>query len=103
MSTYFILCLALILPTAALTQTASVERPAISGISHLVLFADDFPKSEVFYGTLLGWDQVPSTGTASGVRFYANHSQYVELLTPPERGLSDRLDAVAFSTSDADA
>jgi catechol 2,3-dioxygenase-like lactoylglutathione lyase family enzyme len=97
-----ILSLALILPTLAQAQTAPVRRPAISGISHVVLFADDIPKSEVFYGTLLGWDQVPSTGAASGVRFYANHSQYVELLTPPEPGLADRLDAVAFLTSNAD-
>ena len=100
---YVFLSLALFLPNLAHTQTSPVRRPAISGISHLVLFADDIPKSEVFYGTLLGWDQVPSAGTASGVRFYANHSQYVELLTPPERGLADRLDAVAFSTSDAEA
>ena len=99
---YMILCLALILPTLAQTQNAPARRPAITGISHLVLFADDIPKSEVFYGTLLGWDQVPATEAASGVRFYANHSQYVELLTPPERGLADRLDAVAFLTSDAE-
>ena len=99
---YIILSLTLILPSVAQTQNAPARRPAITGISHLVLFADDIPKSEVFYGSLLGWDQVPATGAASGVRFYANHSQYVELLTPPERGLADRLDAVAFLTSDAE-
>jgi catechol 2,3-dioxygenase-like lactoylglutathione lyase family enzyme len=64
---------------------------------------DDIPKSEHFYAELLGWDQVPSSSAKSGVRFYANHSQYVELVTPPRTGLADRLDFVAFSTTDADA
>jgi catechol 2,3-dioxygenase-like lactoylglutathione lyase family enzyme len=38
-----------------------------------------------------------------GVRFYANHLQYVDLVSPPSPGLADRLDLVAFATSDADA
>ena len=82
----------------------TTPRPAITGISHLTLFADDLPKSEQFYVSLLGWEQVPAAATKSGVRYYANHSQYVELLTPPPQGiLADRLDAVAFTTSDAEA
>jgi catechol 2,3-dioxygenase-like lactoylglutathione lyase family enzyme len=100
---YILLSFVFILPTVAQSQAAPVKRPAITGISHLVLFADDIPKSEIFYGTLLGWDQVPSTGAASGIRFYANHDQYVELITPSEHGLADRLDAVAFLTSDAES
>jgi len=84
-------------------QPPTTPRPAITGISHLTLFADNIPKSEEFYGTLLGWTQAPARGTNSGVRFYANHLQYVELLTPPQPGLRDRLDSVAFSTTDADA
>ena len=88
-----LISLALALP--ALAQT---PRPAITGISHLTLFADSIPKSESFYKDLLGWDQIPATGANSGVRFYANHAQYVELLTPPKPGLADRLDSVAFTT-----
>ena len=83
-------------------QPAPASRPTITGISHLVLFADDFPKSERFYVELHGWGQVPPAGAKPGVRFYANHSQYVELAAPPKAGLADRLDLVAFSTSDAD-
>jgi len=52
---------------------------------------------------LLGWTQIPASGANSGVRFYANHEQYVELLTPPASGLPDRLDSVGFSTSNAEA
>lgn len=91
------------LPGLLMAQPASTPRPAITGISHIKLFADNIPKSQQFYADLLGWDQVPSTPAKPGVRFYANHSQYVELVSPPSPGLADRLDLVAFSTSDAEA
>jgi catechol 2,3-dioxygenase-like lactoylglutathione lyase family enzyme len=103
MQEFLVLSLAFILTSFAQTQQTSTPRPSITGISHVTLFANNIPKSEKFYASLLGWDQVPATGTESGVRFYANHSQYVELLTPPQPGLADRLDSVAFSTSDAGA
>ena len=94
------LLLSLALTIPALAQA---PRPAITGISHLTLFADNIPESEKFYKDLLGWNQIPAAGANSGVRFYANHSQYVELVTPPKPGLADRLDSVAFTTTDAEA
>jgi catechol 2,3-dioxygenase-like lactoylglutathione lyase family enzyme len=87
----------------ALAQKTSITRPAITGISHVTLYADDMAKSQAFYGSLLGWEQVPTSDPHSGVRFYANHSQYIELLSPPERDLADRLDRVGFSTRDAES
>jgi catechol 2,3-dioxygenase-like lactoylglutathione lyase family enzyme len=78
-------------------------RPAITGISHITLYADDYSKSGQFYSDLLGWDQVPATQAGPGVRFYANHAQYVELVSPPIPGQLDRLDSVAFATADAQA
>jgi catechol 2,3-dioxygenase-like lactoylglutathione lyase family enzyme len=90
------------IPSLAPAQQTTA-RPAITGISHLTLFADDFAKSKQFYASLLGWEPVPANGAESGIRFYANHIQYVELLSPPSAGLADRLDSVGFSTSDADA
>jgi len=88
---------------SATTATEMVERPAITGISHLTLFADDFAKSRHFYADLLGWEQVPAGEAKPGVRFYANHAQYVELVNPPITGQLDRLDSVAFSTTDIEA
>jgi catechol 2,3-dioxygenase-like lactoylglutathione lyase family enzyme len=93
---------AAIFPVLTLAQPASPARPAITGISHVTLFADDFAKSRQFYAGLLGWDQVPSGAAGSGVRFYANHSQYVALLSPPSAGLANRFDSVAFATTDAE-
>ena len=91
------------LPTLVIAQPASAPRPAITGISHVTLYADDIPKSQRFYVDLLGWHQVPAAAAKPGVRFYSNHSQYVELVSPPHAGLADRLESVAFSTTDAEA
>ena len=91
------------LSTLVIAQPASAPRPAITGISHVTLYADDIAKSQRFYVDLLGWDQVPAAAAKPGVRFYANHAQYVELMSPPRAGLADRLESVAFSTTDAEA
>jgi catechol 2,3-dioxygenase-like lactoylglutathione lyase family enzyme len=101
-SKYLPITLALMIPGLAPAQQTAI-RPAITGIAHLTLFADDIAKSKQFYASLLGWDPVPAAGANSGIRFYANHAQYVELLSPPTPGLADRLDNVGFSTSDANA
>ncbi len=85
------------------SQQVAVSRPPITGLSHILLYADDIPKSERFYAGLLGWKQIPAESSKSGVRFYANHEQYVELVAPPDPKLEDRLAGVAFATSDAEA
>jgi catechol 2,3-dioxygenase-like lactoylglutathione lyase family enzyme len=78
------------------------NRPAITGISHVIFYADNIAPSREFYGTLLGWLPVPATSSAPGLRFYPNHAQYIELLPPPSPGQADRLDLVAFRTNDAE-
>lgn len=95
--------LAFIFPYIVLAQQTSASRPAITGISHVALYADDIPKSREFYTSLLGWDPLPPAGVQSGVRFYANHLQYIELVSPPQPGLADRLDIVGFSTANAES
>ena len=84
-----------------LFSSASAQKPTITGISHVTLYADNIAQSRQFYGELLGWEPVPANGD-HGLRFYPNHSQYVELLPPPTTGQAHRLDLVAFSTSDAE-
>lgn len=86
----------------ATAQKTAPVRPAITGIAHVTLYADDIPRSTQFYTTLLGWKAVPATGAGRGIRFYANHAQYVELVLPPQPGQADRLDLVAFATADAE-
>ena len=92
----------LVLLGAALGQEAKPVRPAITGISHMTLYADDFARSQGFYGDLLGFEQVPAGNATAGVRFYANHAQYIELESAPAKGQAKRFDGIGFSTSDAD-
>jgi catechol 2,3-dioxygenase-like lactoylglutathione lyase family enzyme len=79
------------------------NRPAITGISHVIFYSYNIAQSREFYGTLLGWVPVPATDSAPGLRFYPNHAQYVELLPPPNLGQADRLDLVGFKTNDVEA
>ncbi len=83
--------------------TAAQNRPAITGISHVIFYSDNLAQSREFYGTLLGWQPVPAMGSAPGLRFYPNHAQYVELLPAPSPGQPDRLDLVAFETRNVEA
>ena len=52
--------IALSIPLLAPAQQTT-SRPAITGISHLTLFADDIAKSKEFYASLLGWKPVPAS------------------------------------------
>jgi catechol 2,3-dioxygenase-like lactoylglutathione lyase family enzyme len=98
-----VLFIAMLQPLFTAAQKPDTLRPQVTGISHVTLYADDLPASRRFYATLIGWEPVPAAGAPSGIRFYANHSQYVELVSPPEEGIKDRLDIVGFATDDADA
>lgn len=97
-----VLCCVLMIPSLAWGQEAKATRPAITGISHMTLFADDLAKSQQFYTSLLGWEQVPAGKAQPGERFYMNHLQYIELVPAPGKGLADRFDRLGFLTSDAE-
>jgi catechol 2,3-dioxygenase-like lactoylglutathione lyase family enzyme len=98
-----LLVLFLLAACAATKGQTIVPRPAITGISHMTLYADDFARSQKFYGSLIGWEQAPAGGQRLPVRFYANHLQYIQLEPAPRAELNDRLIDVGFLTSDAEA
>lgn len=102
MNCVYVLMCALGVSGLAFAQGAPATRPAITGISHMTFYADDLQKSQAFYGGLLGWEQVPAGNPQPGVRFYANHSQYIALEPAPRQGMSNRFEGVGFSTSDAE-
>jgi hypothetical protein len=51
------------------TASLSAQRAAITGISHVVFYADDMARSVSFYEQLLGWKYVPAGGTNNAPRF----------------------------------
>src|SRR6478752_2197967 len=100
----FSACLCVLVIAAwAPAQQPKRARPAITGISHTTFFADDLEKSRHFYTAIVGWKQVPTGEAPSSVRIYADHAQYIELISSPSKGLADRLVSIGFSTSDAES
>jgi catechol 2,3-dioxygenase-like lactoylglutathione lyase family enzyme len=82
---------------------ATPQRPAITGVSHIAVYAADAAKSERFYVHDLGGVKRDDPESARGVRYFFGTTQFVEVLPLPEGASSiNRLDHVAFSTADAE-
>jgi lactoylglutathione lyase len=90
---------------AAISPPArAAERPPLVGVSHIAFHVSDVPKARAFYGGLLGYEEVAGKASPDGrVRFRINGRQYVEIVPGLVAGSDDRLDHVAFETTDLDA
>ena len=70
-------------------QGAAVERPKITGISHVGYFVSDLPKALGFWHDLLGYDEayfltVPGTDKVRIAFIKINNDhQHIELFTDP--------------------
>jgi catechol 2,3-dioxygenase-like lactoylglutathione lyase family enzyme len=76
------------------------QRPAITGIAFVRVYASDAAASADFYGKTLGFH-----GTKSGdlAIYSVNDSQWLEVKPLPTPPTASRLEAVAFTTRDAAA
>ncbi len=96
---------------AAQTRTRSAARaperaplrPAIPGISHIAVYAIDPIKTAGFYERVVGCVKAADFEDHPGVRYAFNPYQYVEVMPLPPLAGTDRLDHIAFRTSNADA
>ena len=90
---------------AAIAVSArAAERPPLVGVSHIAFHVSDVPKARAFYGGLLGYEEIAAKASPEGrVRFRINGRQYVEIVPGLVAGSDDRLDHVAFETTDLDA
>ena len=87
----------------AAVNAAAQTRPAITGISHMCVFASDLKASDDFYGRILGGFKGADPIDAAGTRYYFSPTQFVEILPlPADHGLS-RIACVAWNTRDAAA
>jgi catechol 2,3-dioxygenase-like lactoylglutathione lyase family enzyme len=77
-------------------------RPPILGISHIALYTSQPTQSEHFYVHDLGLKRGVDTENAEGVRYYVNKEQFIEVLPlPPNAGIN-RLDCIAYLTTNAE-
>jgi catechol 2,3-dioxygenase-like lactoylglutathione lyase family enzyme len=87
---------------AAVCQ-AQDQRPPITAVSHLCVYSSDAGKTDHFYEHDLGATKGADPENPQGVRYYFSPTQFVEVLPLPAGNTSiNRLDHVAFITTDAD-
>jgi catechol 2,3-dioxygenase-like lactoylglutathione lyase family enzyme len=90
-------CAAVLVP-CLLSQKTNVNRPPILGIAHIALKTNDMAAARDFYAHYLGFE--PLASATHGTMFKVNDHQYIDVaatLIDDE----DRLDHIAFETTDA--
>ena len=91
----------LLLPAALGRGMAETRRPAITGISHMCVFASDSAASDHFYAHVLGAAKGSDPQSEHGTRYYFSPTQFVEVLPLPADAGMSRMGCVAFRTADA--
>jgi len=76
-------------------------RPAITGISHLAVYARDMAKSEHFYTHVLHARRGTDPENPAGVRYYLSPRQFVEVLPAPAGQGPSMLAHIAYAATDA--
>jgi len=91
-----------VLAIASFAAAQAAERPPITSVSHIAIYASDMAKADYFYVHDLGGVKRADPENAKGVRYYFNPIQFVEVLPLPAGDTSkDRMDHGAFNTSNA--
>jgi catechol 2,3-dioxygenase-like lactoylglutathione lyase family enzyme len=95
------------LPVTGTAQKSSVHtagaRPPILGVSHLAVYATDPIKTADFYQRIVGAEKMADFEDHPGVRYAINTNQYVEVMPLPATAGTDRLDHIAFRTTNVEA
>jgi catechol 2,3-dioxygenase-like lactoylglutathione lyase family enzyme len=98
------LAAAVVVLALAARPAFAAERPPIVGVSHIAFHVSDVAKARAFYGGLLGYEEAaPAAKPGDRLRFRINPRQSVEIVPGLVTGSDDRLDHVAFETTDLDA
>ena len=85
---------------AAGIALSAQQRPKILGVSHIAVYASDMKATEHYYTNVLGARKALDPESAQGVRYFFSADQYVEVLPLPADAGKNRLDHIAFITSD---
>ena len=92
---------ALVVAAMALPGAAPQPRPAITGVSHLAVYARDLGQADRFYMHVLGARKGSDPENPAGVRYYLSTRQFVEVLPAGSRRDASMLAHVAYTTTDA--
>jgi catechol 2,3-dioxygenase-like lactoylglutathione lyase family enzyme len=88
--------------TLSAAAQGAPERPKITGISHLAIYATDPAITEHYYLDVVGAVKEPDPENAKGARYALSATQFVEVLPlPTDAGIS-RLDHAALNTTSAE-
>lgn len=77
-------------------------RPALTGISHLAVYATDPQAAEHFYKDQMGFVQLADPENPHGTRYALSSTQWVEVLPLPANAGVNRLDHIALTTASAE-
>ncbi len=102
-----LLAIGLLWSGVSAARAQAVERPRITGISHVGYFVSDLPKALEFWHDLLGYDEsytLPKPGsTDTRIAFIKiNDHQHVELFTDAPVTPKNQLSHVCFAVSDVE-
>jgi len=100
-SRIFAVFFVLTLTFSAAAQTAP-ERPKITGISHLAVYAADPVATAHYYVDVVGAAKEADPENASGARYALSATQFIEVLPLPANAGISRLDHAAFNTTSAE-
>jgi catechol 2,3-dioxygenase-like lactoylglutathione lyase family enzyme len=90
-----------LISVAAFAQSAA--RPPITGISHLSVYTSNPAATEHYYVHDVGLKKGSDPENPSGVRYYVNPRQFVEVLPLPLDAGNVRLDHIGYITTNAEA
>jgi catechol 2,3-dioxygenase-like lactoylglutathione lyase family enzyme len=97
-----IVLLSLALLAARVLAQSAPERPKIIGISHLAVYTSNPAATEHYYEQVIGAAKEPDPESPLGVRYAVSATQFVEVLPLPAGAGVNRLDHIAFNTTDAE-
>jgi len=84
------------------SAVAQQSRPAITGISHMCVYASDAAAADHFYAHLLGATKGADPQNPQGTRYYLSSTQFVEVVPLPADHTLSRMACVAYNTTNAE-
>ena len=87
---------------AVASAYVALERPKITGLSHLAVYTSNPEATEHFYRSVIGAAKLSDPENPQGVRYALSNTQFIEVLPLPAGTGINRLDHSAWNTDNAD-